>query len=102
MSPKGLAAERTALAWRRTAIAAMVVAALFVNHAVTSGWRAAGVAPIGATIMMAAVAALCFSRNRTLHQGRFGHGRGAIAATVLAVLAVACIAAAIGLTDPQP
>ncbi len=102
MSPKTLAAERTALAWRRTAIAAMVVAALFVNQAATSGWRAAAIAPIGAAITMAALAALCLSRNRTLHQGRFGHGEGVIAATVLAVLAVACVAVAVGFAVPRP
>ncbi|MEV5835998.1 DUF202 domain-containing protein [Nocardia sp. NPDC052112] len=102
MSPKTLAAERTALAWRRTAIAAMVVAALFLNHAATSGWRTAAIAPIGAAITMVAVAGLCLSRNRTLHQGRFGHGGGAIAATVLAVLAVAGVAVAVGFTDPRP
>ncbi|MEV2219625.1 DUF202 domain-containing protein [Nocardia vinacea] len=102
MTPETLAAERTALAWRRTAIAAMVVAALFVNHAATNGWRAVAIAPTAAAITMAAVAALSFSRNRALHQGRFGHGGGVIAATMLAVLAVACVAAAIGFTDPQP
>ncbi|MEV4128691.1 DUF202 domain-containing protein [Nocardia sp. NPDC049707] len=102
MSPQGLAAERTALAWRRTAIAAMVVAALFLNHAASSGWRATAIASIGAAITMAAVAALCISRNRALHQGRFGHGGSVIAATVLAVVAVACIAATVGFTDPRP
>ncbi|MGY4100560.1 DUF202 domain-containing protein [Nocardia sp. R16R-3T] len=102
MSPKTLAAERTALAWRRTAIAAMVVAALFVNHAATSGWRAVAIASIGAAITMAAVAALCISRNRALHNGRFGHGGGVIAATVLAVLAVACVAVAVGFTVSRP
>lgn len=102
MSSQGLAAERTALAWRRTAIAAMVVAALFANHAATTGWRATAIAPIGAAVTMAAVAALCISRNRALHHGRFGRGGSVIAATVLAVVAVAGIAAAVGFTDLRP
>ncbi|WP_157115895.1 DUF202 domain-containing protein, partial [Nocardia puris] len=34
-----LVPERTALAWRRTALGAVVVAALFVAYALTSGWR---------------------------------------------------------------
>ncbi|WP_433202073.1 DUF202 domain-containing protein [Nocardia sp. CA-107356] len=97
---EGLAAERTALAWRRTAISAMAIAALLLDHAATSGWRPAAIAPIGAAIAMAALAGLCFSRNRTLHEGRFGHGRGAIAATTVAVLAVGVVGVVIALTDP--
>ncbi|MFX0576770.1 DUF202 domain-containing protein [Nocardia nepalensis] len=95
-----LAAERTALAWRRTAISAMAVAGLLLNHAAGSGWRPVAAAPIAAAIAMAALAGLCFSRNRALHEGRFGHGRGAVAATTVVVLAVAVVAAAIGLADP--
>jgi uncharacterized membrane protein YidH (DUF202 family) len=101
MSPAGLAAERTALAWRRTAIAAMVVAVLLLDHAVTSGLRAAAVAPIGAAVTLTAVAGMCYLRNRSLHEGRFGHGKRAVAATAAAVVAVACVAAAIGVTDPR-
>ncbi|WP_433732981.1 DUF202 domain-containing protein [Nocardia sp. CA-129566] len=99
---EGLAAERTALSWRRTATSAMAIAALLLNHAVTSGWRPTAVAAIGAAITMAALAGLCFSRNRTLHEGRFGHGRGAVAATTVAVLVVAVIVAVIASTEPPP
>ncbi|MEV6429608.1 DUF202 domain-containing protein [Nocardia sp. NPDC051463] len=101
MSPASLAAERTALAWRRTAIAAMVIAALFLNHAATSGWRSAAIAPIGAAVTLAALAGICYLRNRSLHEGRFRDGARVIATTMMAVLAVACVAAAIGFTDPQ-
>ncbi|MFE7801161.1 DUF202 domain-containing protein [Nocardia sp. NPDC057440] len=101
MSSASLAVERTALAWRRTAIAAMVIAALFLNHAATNGWRAAAIAPLGAAITLAVLAGVCYSRNRSLHEGRFGHGKGVVAATALAVVAVACVAAAIEMTDPQ-
>ncbi|WP_280294489.1 DUF202 domain-containing protein [Nocardia abscessus] len=41
MSAPHLSAERTALAWRRTAVAAMVVGTLFLHQALESGWRAA-------------------------------------------------------------
>ncbi|WP_280252924.1 DUF202 domain-containing protein [Nocardia abscessus] len=48
MSAPHLSAERTALAWRRTAVAAMVVGTLFLHQALESGWRAAPAAPLGA------------------------------------------------------
>jgi uncharacterized membrane protein YidH (DUF202 family) len=101
MSPEGLAAERTALAWRRTAIAAMVGAMLLLNHAATSGWRAAAVVPIGAAVTLTVLAGVCYLRNRSLHEGRYGHGKRAVAATAAAVVAVACVAAVIGVTDPR-
>jgi uncharacterized membrane protein YidH (DUF202 family) len=100
MSPVGLAAERTALAWRRTAIAAMVVAALLLDHAATNQWRPATIGPTAAALAMAVLAGVCFSRNRTLHQGHYGHGRSAIATAALVVVAVAAIAAVMALTDP--
>ncbi|WP_328403970.1 DUF202 domain-containing protein [Nocardia sp. NBC_00403] len=100
MSPASLAAERTALAWRRTAIAAMVIAVLFLNHAATSGWRASAIGPIGAAVTLTALAGICYSRNRSLHEGRFGYGARVIAATVVAVVAVACVAAVVGFTYP--
>lgn len=98
----GLAAERTALAWRRTAVSAMVVAALFLNHAATGGWRPGVIAPLGAAVTMAAVAGVCLLRNRDLRAGRHGHGRAAVTVTTVAVLAVAGVAMAIGATYPRP
>ncbi|MEV0292948.1 DUF202 domain-containing protein [Nocardia sp. NPDC050710] len=96
----GLAAERTALSWRRTAISAMVVAVLFLNHVASGGWHEAEIAPIGAAATMATLAALCFARNRSLHQRRHGAGQAAVAATTVAVAAVACVSVAIVFTDP--
>ncbi|MFG1795456.1 DUF202 domain-containing protein [Nocardia sp. NPDC049149] len=98
----GLAAERTALAWRRMAVAAMLTAALFLQHAVTSEWRPALLAPIAAAIAMAALAAMAYLRNRSLHEGRYAHGRRVVAATTAVVVAVAGIAAVIGIVDPWP
>ncbi|MFI6999550.1 DUF202 domain-containing protein [Nocardia sp. NPDC050175] len=102
MSRAGLAAERTALAWRRTAVAAMITSALFLNHAMTSGWRPALIAPIGAAIVMAALAGLSYLRNRSLHEGRYGHGSWVVATATVVVVAVAGIAAVIEFTDPWP
>ncbi|MEV6554781.1 DUF202 domain-containing protein [Nocardia sp. NPDC051756] len=102
MSRAGLAAERTALAWRRTAVASMITGALFLNHAVTSGWRPALIAPIGAAIAMAALAGLSYLRNRSLHEGRHSHGGWVVAAATAAVVSVAVIAVGIEFTDPVP
>ncbi|MEU7767707.1 DUF202 domain-containing protein [Nocardia sp. NPDC049190] len=102
MSRPGLAAERTALAWRRTAVAAMVVGVLFLDHAAVGGWRPATIAPLCAAITSAVLAGTCYMRNRRLQEGRDGHGDPIVAATTMAVFAIAIVAVAIGLTDPLP
>ncbi|MGK8500546.1 DUF202 domain-containing protein [Nocardia asiatica] len=102
MSAPHLAAERTALAWRRTAAAAMVVGTLLLHQALESGWRTAAVAPIGAAIAMAALAGACYLRNRGLRRGRFPHGGRIVAATSAAVVVVAVTAAAAGSLEPLP
>ncbi|MFC9896088.1 DUF202 domain-containing protein [Nocardia sp. NPDC127579] len=98
----GLAAERTALAWRRTAVSAMVCAALFLNHAVGSAWRPAEFAPLAAAATLTAVAVLCYSRNHALREGKPGHAGAAIAVTTVAVIAVTAVAAILGATMPHP
>ncbi|MCP2316942.1 protein of unknown function (DUF202) [Nocardia amikacinitolerans] len=96
----GLAAERTALAWRRTAISAMVVAALCVDHALSSGWRDAAIAPAAAALTMVAVAVTGYLRSRWLRHGRRGRADGVIAATALAILFAGGVGVALGFTDP--
>jgi hypothetical protein len=98
----GLAAERTALAWRRMAVAAMLTGALFLHHAVASGRRPAYIAPLVAAIAMAALAGMAYLRNRSLHEGHYAHGRRVVAATTAVVVAVAGVAAVIGIVDPWP
>lgn len=102
MSRAGLAAERTALAWRRTAVASMITGALFLNHAVTNGWRPALLAPIGAAIAMAALAGLSYLRNRSLREGRHSDGGWVVAAATTVVAVVAAVAVGIEFIDPVP
>ncbi|WP_167476967.1 DUF202 domain-containing protein [Nocardia arthritidis] len=99
---EGLAVERTALAWRRTAVSAMAVAALFLQHTVSVGWHRAQLATLGSAATMVAVAVLCSLRNRSLHEGRYGHGAFVIGVAAAAVVAVAVVAVLLGFTDPAP
>jgi uncharacterized membrane protein YidH (DUF202 family) len=100
MTKSTLAGERTALSWRRTAIAAMATAALFINQAARSGWRGAAATPVAVAVVLLAVAALSFLRNRSLRRGRWGRGHHVIAATTAVIVAVTLVAAGIGITDP--
>lgn len=100
MTAPTLAAERTALSWRRTAVAAMGTAALFINHAASSGWRASAVAPVAASVVLLAVAGLGYLRNHSLQQGNWDGGARVVAMTTAAIVLVAMVAAVVGLTDP--
>ncbi|MGK8523406.1 DUF202 domain-containing protein [Nocardia asteroides] len=102
MSAPHLSAERTALAWRRTAVAAMVVATLFLHQALDSGWRAAAFVPIAAALAMTALAVACYLRNHALRRGRYARGGRIVAATAAAVIVVAMAAAAAGCLTPLP
>ena len=99
MSRGGLATERTALAWRRTAIAATFIGVLFLNRAVVSGWGLAAIVPVGAALTMSALAGLCYLRNRVLRHGRSGHDRWVVVAATTAVVITALLAAAADLAD---
>ncbi|MBB5912093.1 uncharacterized membrane protein YidH (DUF202 family) [Nocardia transvalensis] len=100
MTAPTLAAERTALAWRRTAVAAMATAALFIHEAIGSGWRETAAAPVAAALVLMAVTVMSYVRNRSLQQGHWGHGSQVIAVTAVAIIGVALAAVAIGATDP--
>ncbi|WP_458685847.1 DUF202 domain-containing protein [Nocardia tengchongensis] len=99
-APPTLFAERTALAWRRTAIAAMGTAVLFVHAAADGGWQPAGIAPLFGAVVLLVVAGISFARNNSLHHGHTAHGPRAIALATVAVLVVCVVALIIALADP--
>lgn len=101
MNAPHLAAERTALAWRRTAVASIVVGTLFLHYAFDSGWRPAAIAPIAAGCAMVALAGACYLRNRSLRHGRYAHGHRIVAGSAVAVAVVAFATAAAGFLDPR-
>ncbi|MBH0775372.1 DUF202 domain-containing protein [Nocardia bovistercoris] len=97
----GLAAQRTALSWRRTAIGAVAVGLLFLQHAVVLDTRAAVLTPLVAAVTMIALGLLCFVRNRRLRRDRRGARSALIATTAAAVVVVAGMAALVGFTNPN-
>ncbi len=99
----GLQAERTALAWWRTAIGAMATAVLFLHVATTRGQIAAVVLALSATGVLAVVALVCVLRSRSLrHPGRPGwaDGTAAMLTVSVAIAIVAVLAATVGLVPP--
>ncbi|WP_327144813.1 DUF202 domain-containing protein [Nocardia sp. NBC_01327] len=91
----GLAAERTALAWRRTAISSMANAVLFLKAAYSSDWPPVSVAAFMATIALLVVTAVCVQRGRVLHshrRGAWSRGSRGITAVAVAVGVVAVVA----------
>lgn len=92
----GLQRERTMLAWRRTALSAIAIAALFVNQAAGHS-GAAAIPALSTSFMMLATAGACFWRGHGLHVGKIDVGRHAAAMITAAVVASALAAAAVEL-----
>ena len=93
----GLQRERTMLAWRRTALSAIAIAALFVNQAVRHSGDAAMVPAVSTSCLMLATAGVCFWRGHGLHAGKIDVGRHAAAMVTAAVVASAFTAVAVEL-----
>ncbi|MEU6581354.1 DUF202 domain-containing protein [Nocardia sp. NPDC046763] len=89
----GLATERTALAWRRTAISAIASAALFTKVAAEGGigWRPTGLLPLGAAAVMMLLAVIAVARSRSLHRGAH---RGTAPLLLLVTAGVAAVGVA--------
>jgi uncharacterized membrane protein YidH (DUF202 family) len=98
---EGVASERTVLAWERSAIASIAVAALVVRAGVVEGQLGLAI-PIAALLVLAGTAEWLFSRwiyrehARPYAQGAVLHSRailGLSATTLVAAAAAAALAA---------
>jgi uncharacterized membrane protein YidH (DUF202 family) len=85
-----LPVERTALAWRRTAVAVVANAVMLAKLAVQAGWgwRATGVVPLCGLAAMAVVTGLCLLRDRQLRRANLSAATGFVAAVAIATAAV--------------
>jgi uncharacterized membrane protein YidH (DUF202 family) len=100
MTPPGLAAERTALAWRRSALGATAVTMLLLNAAIADGWRATSIAPLAGALTMAVLAAVGALRSHDLRHGRNRHGTLAVRLAMLSTAVTALVTVLIGVTHP--
>ncbi|MBF6097201.1 DUF202 domain-containing protein [Nocardia cyriacigeorgica] len=100
MTRSGLAAERTALAWRRSALGATAVTMLLLNVAVVDGWRATSIAPLAAALTMAVLAVVGTLRSHDLRHGRNRHGALAVRLAMASTALTALVAVVIGVTHP--
>ncbi|MEC3954416.1 DUF202 domain-containing protein [Nocardia sp. CDC153] len=96
----GLAAERTALAWRRTAIGCMANLLLFVRVAASSDYRPVVILALVAMLASAVVTVICVRRSAVLHshrKGNWSNGKRSITAFAIAIFAVVATALAISI-----
>ncbi|MFC4126566.1 DUF202 domain-containing protein [Nocardia rhizosphaerae] len=91
MTAPTLAAERTALAWRRTALGAAACALLFVHAVTLDDWPTLAL-PLTAAAIALLLSVIGWARGRALHHGRVSTGRVLVPLTTCAVVAVAAIA----------
>ncbi|MDO3647816.1 DUF202 domain-containing protein [Nocardia mangyaensis] len=111
----GLAAERTALAWRRTAATAFVVSALLGHHVLVAGPVAFGdggsawhrvtsaLALGGAAVMLLGISVLGWQRNHALRRGDRRVATAPVAGVALVVVAVAVMTLlSVPLADAAP
>ncbi|MFD3704618.1 DUF202 domain-containing protein [Nocardia sp. NPDC058658] len=91
MTVPSLAMERTALAWRRTSLAAAVCALLFVHEATTDSRRTV-VLPLAAATVALLLACVGWLRGHALDRGHAGISDRPVATTTVAVAILAFIA----------
>ncbi|RMI35863.1 DUF202 domain-containing protein [Nocardia stercoris] len=91
----GLAAERTVLAWRRTAVAAMANVVLLLRNAVGADHRAALVVPLVGVVALLTVAVIAVRRSYDLRgpgAHRVTDSRRSVGAVALSVAVVGAAA----------
>lgn len=94
MQDPGLQPERTALAWRRTALAIAVNGGLLVRSALQSGSAVLGL--VAGLVLLAALGVFGFGaarRNALLREGTPRAPHGALLLFVLGAVLLACAAA---------
>ncbi|WP_327150423.1 DUF202 domain-containing protein [Nocardia sp. NBC_01329] len=97
-----LAAERTALSWRRTCLGCVAVALLLLRTVFEEGWDPAALLPGVACLVLLFVAASGYRRNRRLHLGAAGSAVVTIRSVAAAVTIVGLVVAGYVMVHPGP
>lgn len=95
-----LAAERTALSWRRTCLGTVAVALLLLRAVLEAGWDTAALAPGIAGLVLLVVTGVGYRRNVRLHRGAGGTGSATILWTTAAVVVAAVVTIGFALATP--
>ncbi|MFE3290554.1 DUF202 domain-containing protein [Rhodococcus sp. NPDC059234] len=90
----GLQAERTSLAWRRTALSATAVTAIVAHQAVGRDWGLAVVSPVIAACATSIIVIVSLVKARQIRGGRI---RASARATSIVSASISCCALFVGL-----
>ncbi|GAA4818298.1 DUF202 domain-containing protein [Tomitella cavernea] len=91
----GLQPERTALSWRRTALSAMVVAALMLRQAAEVGWGKAAIAPLVGVGILVVLGLGCYRRGDSLQKHRLHEGNVLARRRVMATVSTSVVLGAL-------
>lgn len=97
-----LAAERTALSWRRTCLACLMVDLLLLRMVVTEGWDPAALLPGIACLVLLSVAVLGYRRSRRLLLGASDSAAATLGSVTIAITVAALVIAGYAIVHPNP